>query len=321
MKKRTKTRLKLLLWLLVAVAIVSLLVAPIARPVPKMTWRAPVQLNLPPLPKMPKIPDMPSLSAWSGGGAVSRPEQAASPSPPILYEEKIKTEDKQLLVPGGQGKGQIAVIIDDVGLVHSLSSRAIKLPAFVTLSFLPYASELQAQADVARQAGHTLMLHLPMEPLGRESPGPNALLTQQDQAEWARRLDLALNSFTGFSGVNNHMGSKFTMDAKGMTFVANVLREKGLFFVDSRTSGKSIAEEVMRRSGVPTVKRDVFLDDDPAMVAVRSELARAEQVARRKGQAVVIGHPHAVTLEALEDWIPDAQARGFQLIPVQELVK
>ena len=111
------------------------------------------------------------------------------------------------------------------------------------------------------------------------------------------------------------------MDQKGMTFVSEALLEKGVFFVDSRTSAKSIAQEVAKETGLRTAHRDIFLDDVVTAVAIDAELEHLERIARRGGTAIAIGHPHGLTLEALERWIPDAQARGFSIVPVRDLVE
>lgn len=111
------------------------------------------------------------------------------------------------------------------------------------------------------------------------------------------------------------------MDRKAMQSFIEVLQEKGVFFVDSRTSGQSVAAAVAQEAGVRTAARDVFLDDSNAPEAIRAELARLESLARRKGAALAIGHPRPATLEALESWLPDAAQRGFAIVPVEQLVR
>jgi polysaccharide deacetylase 2 family uncharacterized protein YibQ len=241
-------------------------------------------------------------------------EEKAQPEIPQPVPPRIAT------VPNGIHKKEIAIIIDDVGLDMKGSKRAINLPGFITLSFMPYASRLREQTKDARDNGHELMLHMPMEPIGHDDPGPGALLVDLSPDEIRQRLDTALASFVGFDGVNNHMGSKFTADADGMDIVITELQQRHLFFIDSRTSAKSVAENVAKEHGLPTLSRDVFLDDDMSPEAVRGQLEQVEKVATRKGYAVAIGHPHAVTLDALQQWIPEAQAAGFTFVPVNKLI-
>lgn len=219
------------------------------------------------------------------------------------------------------GRPQIAVVIDDVGIDRRRSARAIRLPGAVTLAFLPYADGVQEQAQEARRAGHELLVHLPMEALDRGAdPGPNALYTHLDEAEIVARVRANLDRFAGYVGVNNHMGSRFTGFQPGMELLMAELRARGLLFLDSRTSGDSVAYRTARRHGLPSAARDVFLDHDEGGENVAQQLRAVEDVARRHGAAIAIGHPLDATLDQLERWIPTLEQRGFQLVPLSALV-
>jgi hypothetical protein len=248
----------------------------------------------------------------------TEPSAKEEPVPPVAPSE-IKAEATKIVPEAG--KVRIAIVIDDMGLNMVSAARAINLPAAVTLSFFPYAPHLQDQADRAKAAGHELLLHLPMEPLGKAQPGPGALLTSLSPEENAARLKKNLDSFQGFDGVNNHMGSKFTMRADLLRPVMEGLAARGLFFLDSMTTPKSVAADVAREAHIPTEKRDIFLDDDPAPAAINAQLALLEKRAREKGAAIAIGHPHASMLEGLEKWIPEAEKRGITLIPARDLAE
>jgi uncharacterized protein len=214
------------------------------------------------------------------------------------------------------GKPLIAIVIDDVGLDRPRSRRAWELPGPVTLSFLPYAKDLNEQAKAARSHGNELMLHMPMEPMGRADPGPNALLTSLSENELRQRVTTDLDSFGGYVGVNNHMGSRFTASRPGMDVVLRLLRARGLLFLDSRTTAQSVGESLAQELGVATISRNVFLDDDESLGAVKRQLATTEEVARRQGFVVAIGHPHENTLQALSEWLPALAAKGFALAPL-----
>ncbi len=215
----------------------------------------------------------------------------------------------------------IAIVIDDLGANSDRSRRVVNLPGPLTLAFLPYADNLPAQAALARAAGHELLVHLPMEPVGeREDPGPNALLTGLDQAELLRRLRWGLGRFEGYVGINNHMGSRFTAWEPGMRLVMNELSARGLLFLDSRTSRDSVGEALAAEVGVPHLRRHVFLDNERTSEAITAQLAATEELARSRGYAVAIGHPSNATLTALEHWLPDMLARGFELVPIAALV-
>ncbi|MBX9945045.1 MAG: divergent polysaccharide deacetylase family protein [Reyranella sp.] len=215
----------------------------------------------------------------------------------------------------------VAIVIDDVGLDRPRSKRAWELPGPMTMSFLPYAKDLREQARAARARGHELMLHLPMEPNGRNDPGPGALLVTMSDAEIRQRTAAALDSFEGFAGVNNHMGSRFTAFRPGMETVLRQLKPRGLMFLDSRTTAQSVGDQTAQELGVPGIVRHVFLDDEESLEAVRRKLAEAEALARRQGFVVAIGHPHEATLQALAEWLPTVQGKGLALAPATAVLR
>ena len=215
----------------------------------------------------------------------------------------------------------IAIVLDDVGVAPAHAELAINLPPEITLSLMTYAAEVASLADRASAKGHELMLHFPMEPLDSGiDPGPNALLVGLDRGEMLRRLDWGLSRFTGYIGVNNHMGSRFTLDPAGMRVVLEMLREHDLLFLDSRTSPDSVGAALAKEMGVTYTTRDVFLDNEMSSAMVWRKLREAERIALDKGAAVAIGHPHPSTIEALWQWIGDAKARGFAIVPLSTVV-
>ncbi|MFO1067264.1 MAG: divergent polysaccharide deacetylase family protein [Geminicoccaceae bacterium] len=218
------------------------------------------------------------------------------------------------------GSGTIALIIDDVGPAPAWSRRALALPGPLTMAFLPYADDLDALTAQARSRGHDIFLHMPMQPIGREDPGPNALLDGMDAATLRQRLTWAIGRVSGAIGMNNHMGSRLTAEPEAMATVMDVLREHDLAFVDSRTSPRSVADGAAEKAGIAHVGRDVFLDHFPGSAFVRRQLAEVERQARTNGSVVAIGHPLPATLEVLESWIPAAKARGFRFVGVSRII-
>jgi polysaccharide deacetylase 2 family uncharacterized protein YibQ len=215
---------------------------------------------------------------------------------------------------------EIAIMIDDLGLNRHNTAALNALKGPLTLAFLPYATDLDAQTQAARAAGHELMLHVPMEPIGADWPGPDALLSSLSPSEFLSRLRNQLRSFRGFVGVNNHMGSLLTADRPRMDEVMTELKARGLLFVDSRTTSKTLAAIEAQRLGVPHAERDVFLDNEADLDAIRGQLAATERIARRRGVAIAIGHPHDLTIEALRGWLPTLEERGFALVPISTVV-
>jgi polysaccharide deacetylase 2 family uncharacterized protein YibQ len=222
--------------------------------------------------------------------------------------------------PPRQGTPRLAIVIDDLGPAAGLSHRATRLPRPVTLAFLPYASGLDGLVGDAKAHGHEIYLHLPMEPEGDEDPGPNAILTGLEPTELHRRLAWAFERMPQAVGVNNHMGSRASADPGVMMEVLQEVRRRGLAFVDSRTSPLSVGTALAERLDLRHAGRDVFLDNVPTRAAVRRQLDAAERLARRRGQALAIGHPHPATLEVLESWLPQAEARGLKIVTAGELV-
>lgn len=225
-------------------------------------------------------------------------------------------------VPDTQGRPMIAIVIDDVGLDRANSARAIALPGPLTISFMTYAEHLDQQSALAREHGHELMLHVPMEPMDQSlDAGPQALGTDLSPDELKRRIDWDLTRLSGIVGINNHMGSKFSRSTEGMSLVMQALRERGLLFLDSRTIADSVGSKEAAAYGVPHADRDVFLDDDQSPAKIDEMLAELERIARKRGYAVGIGHPHPATIAALQRWLPTAAQRGFALVPISAIVR
>jgi len=213
----------------------------------------------------------------------------------------------------------IAIVIDDLGADVVATRRAIRLPSAVTLSFLPYPDATAMLAREGESRGHQVLVHVPMEPEGRDNPGPNALYPELSRAEIVQRLAWDIDRVPGFSGINNHMGSRFTADRAALVPVVEMLADRHVFFLDSRTTPQSVVVTLARHFGVASASRDVFLDDDESAGAVATQLALTERIARRSGTAIAIGHPHAGTLAALESWT--AQLKGFALVPVSAAIR
>lgn len=263
-------------------------------------------------------PDISAAAEIAPPLAVVPPDASVPETPVAATRPSIPTRPPRP-APSPSGPARIALVFDDMGVDRRLSAEVIALPGPLTVSFLPYAEHLTEQVSAAKRAGHEVMLHLPMEPEGRASPGPNALLMALDDDEIRRRLVLNLDRFSGYVGVNNHMGSRFTADAAKMGLVIAVLHERGLFFLDSRTSPRSVGLAVARAAGVPSIARDVFLDHDPRLFPIEGQLRETVAIARKHGQASAIGHPHPGTIAAVRAWL-EARDPGLVLVSVSSLL-
>ncbi|MCC6597398.1 MAG: divergent polysaccharide deacetylase family protein [Alphaproteobacteria bacterium] len=242
-----------------------------------------------------------------------------SPAEQAIKLPKAKPYKAPVIV---KGHPKIAIIIDDMGVDRRRSREIIGIDAKLTLAFLPYAQNLDDLVKEARNTGHELMIHMPMEAMnGDLNLGGIALREGMDEATMDAQLEQAFAAFTGYKGMNNHMGSRLTRDTKAMAQVMQALKQRGLYFVDSKTINDSVAADVARAHGLRTGERDVFLDHQETDEFVRSALHNLEAVARRKGYAIAIGHPKDVTIRGLKAWAQDAQERGYVLVHASEILQ
>lgn len=218
---------------------------------------------------------------------------------------------------------RIAIMVADMGLSQAATQSAIiRLPSAVTLAFAPYASDLQTWIAQARASGHEAVLQLPMEPLDypHNDPGPRALLTSLKPADNLDRLAWLLGRFTGYVGVTNYMGSKFTASTNDVRPVLEVLAKRGLLFVDSRSSARSVATRVAAELGMPRAYNDRFLDNEASRSAIDARLEELERIALKNGVAIGIGYPYPVTIDRIANWAPTLGPKGIVLVPVSAVV-
>jgi polysaccharide deacetylase 2 family uncharacterized protein YibQ len=217
----------------------------------------------------------------------------------------------------------MTIIMDDLGRSALTAEMLVSFPEQVTFAVLPGEPHAVQVAEIAHTAGHEVLLHVPMEPQGYPAvnPGDDALFVAYSDAEIRSRFDLLLARVPYVTGTNNHMGSRFTEDARALSPVMESLREKGFFFVDSRTTGQSRVPEVAHRFGVPTLNRDIFLDNVAEVDAIVREIRRLEERARSQGAAIGICHPYPETLEALRRELPEMHNRGISVVPVSVLLQ
>jgi len=216
----------------------------------------------------------------------------------------------------------VAIIIDDLGHSPAAARPFIEMPYPVALSFLPGRPYSVKLAEQAHKNGKTLLLHLPMEPLGypETDPGPGAVLVSQEREEIHRIIEEDITSLPGIVGINNHMGSRATADDRVMEAVLSFVERKRLFFVDSRTTSETVAFTRAREMGIPSAQRDVFLDNVANPSAIDAKLDELLDLAWEKGWALGIGHPHPLTAEAMSRLAAKAKERGITWISLESLI-
>jgi uncharacterized protein len=221
----------------------------------------------------------------------------------------------------GPGSGiRIGLIIDDLGNQKHLGEQVLALPSPITLAFLPqtpFAWQLAAQAH---ERGKEIMLHLPMESDNGKALGRGGLTLEMSRERFLRTLQRDFSSVPYISGVNNHMGSLLTRDPTAMRWLMSELRHEGLYFVDSRTTDLTVAEQVADIQQIPNSRRDVFLDNTPRKDKIREQLYKLVALAREKGSAIGIGHPYPATIKVLREELPALARQGIELVPVSEIV-
>ncbi len=219
---------------------------------------------------------------------------------------------------------RIAVVLSALGLSSAATEAAIQgLPGGVTLAFQPYADDLQNWIQLSRAAGHEVLLHLPMEPVDypANDPGPQALFTALTPQQNLARLEWTLSRVSGYVGVTNHMGSRFTTSRSAMKPVIETLKERGLLYVDTRASARSVGAALATEIGVPRALNDRFIDTGSVnRETIDNHLAEAERIARETGLSVVVGQPYPVTLERLGVWLAGLEDRGIALAPISAVV-
>jgi polysaccharide deacetylase 2 family uncharacterized protein YibQ len=222
---------------------------------------------------------------------------------------------------GKAANARLAIIMDDLGNDRAAAEAVFALGYPLTISVLPNHEHSVDIAKEAHRRGFQVMLHLPMQSVANETPEVQELHPGMPAPEVAALLDQFLQNVPDAAGVNNHQGSQATADAALMDELMPALRDRHLFYVDSRTTTATVAYDTAQDFGVRSAFRNVpFLDDVAEVAAVRKQLEVALRGAREKGEAVAIGHPHPATLQALREVLPRAQQQGVCLVLASELV-
>ena len=241
-------------------------------------------------------------------------------SPDTLEETtSIQTPVETAKVPM---RGVIALIIDDFGYRNDhVSNGFLQLPGKLTYAIIPGHDYSQLFSKKAYDAGYEIIVHLPMENIGKTyGEEEYVLMSYFQDDEIKNRINKAFDHLPESIGLNNHQGSRGTADSRVMTLLAGVIKEKKKFFLDSRTTNNSLAETTMRKYGVPTNKRDIFLDNELDEEKIKIQLLKLADTSEEKGIAIGIGHVKPQTLNVLAKEIPVLQKKGFRFEFVSNLV-
>lgn len=219
-------------------------------------------------------------------------------------------------------QGDMAIIIDDFGYTREPIAGFANMGRPITFAVLPYRQYSNEAASQALSAGQLVMLHLPLEPLSSAAETePTVITVGMSDEEIKDKVAKAIAATPGVQGVNNHQGSKVTANRQMMKTVLGVIKANNLFFIDSRTSGKTVAAEVSRQMGLRTGENELFLDNSSDVDLIKKQLRKAVAMAQKNGSVTVIGHARPNTVIAVREMIPEIEAAGIRLVYANQLTK
>ncbi len=246
---------------------------------------------------------------------------------PAVEEEKNESEiqspfEKYSVERKKTKKPVIAIIIDDMGVDMIRSQKILKFNYPLTVSYLTYAPNLQSQINYARDTGKEVLLHVPMQALNDNYDyGGEYLSTDKSKSKNLEILNSQLNKATGYIGINNHMGSKFTSDESQLSAVIDEVKNRGIAFIDSKTTSQSKADKLAKDAGILYATRNVFIDDSNKEEDIMKSLIQLERSATKRGYAVAIAHPRSNTIKVMEPWLKTLSENGFELVPISYIIK
>lgn len=243
---------------------------------------------------------------------------AAGDLPKIGPDGRTPAEAYARPFSGPAGTPKISLIVGGLGMTQKHTLAAIKeLPPEVTLSFVPYASDLQGWINKARAAGHEVLLELPMEAYDYPNvdTGPQTLVTSAKPEENLRRLSILLGKTTGYFGVTNYQGAKFATDASAAAPVMKALKDRGLVFLHDGAAARSVLPAVADQTGLDFTVADRIVDAELSADAIDRELLALEALAIQNGKAIGFGFAYPVTIEQFRVWAEGLKAKGYQLAP------
>jgi polysaccharide deacetylase 2 family uncharacterized protein YibQ len=218
---------------------------------------------------------------------------------------------------------RLAIVVDDLGVDKRIAEELLRLDAPLTFSILPFQPHSRRIAQQAHAKGREVILHLPMEPRGfpLKDPGKGALFVAMSERELLRQLRKDLDAVPFIVGVNNHMGSRFMEHGVSVRLVLRELKKRGLFFLDSRTTAKTQGYQIARELALLAGERNLFLDNENDERDIRAQLEGLIRIARDRGTAIGICHPHPATITALKGMISRIKAQGIRIVPLSQALE
>jgi uncharacterized protein len=220
-------------------------------------------------------------------------------------------------------KARIAILISGMGLSHTGTRQAIsQLPSEITLAFAPYAKDLSNWGTKAKQDGHEVMLQIPMEPFDYpdNDPGPYTLLNRLSVHKNIRRLKWLMSRFSGYFGVTNYMGAKFTASSDTLRPILDELNNRGLVYVDDGSSARSRSSAVAQQIGIGYARANIVIDAEQSDTEILANLKQLEKIAIERGVAIGIGSGLPITIKHIAQWVKTLNKKGIILVPVSATI-
>lgn len=239
-------------------------------------------------------------------------------APPALHAGETPLDNASALL--ADSLATLSIIIDDIGHNRRYGERVAKLPAPLTLSILPHTPFDQHFSDLGHATGKEVMLHMPMQSISNRAANQHQLEVGMSQPAFMARLRNNLDAFTGYTGINNHQGSRMMSNSTRLDWMMAEIADRSVFFVDSGTIGRSPANQIASRYGIATGDRDIFLDHVASETEISKQFDKLVHRALRNGHAVAIGHPHPATIAVLERRLPELAQLGIAVVPVSTTI-
>lgn len=272
--------------------------------------------------KLPPVPRDPPLSPSPDPALVQM--TALGPLPRVGDDGRLPRQVYAKPFNTADSRPRVAIVVTGLGLSAAATESAIQgLPGSVTLAFAPYSPRLNEWIRLARAAGHEVLINVPMEPTNYPAydPGPQTLLTTLNAEGNLDRLLWSLSRGTGYVGVVDFLGSQFTTSSSHMTPVLNAINQRGLLYLDSNSSPRSVSAAVAAKLGLVSAKATLTLDQRASRTEIDRRFAELEQRAKRERRAIGIASPYPVSLERIATWVRQLEARGVAIAPVSALTR
>ena len=239
---------------------------------------------------------------------IATPENTGKP-------RKSKQKEERFL-------GKLAIVFDDVGYNLKEIEPFLQFPHALSFAILPQLPYSMQAAKLIKQAGKEILLHQPMEAVGKNETGPGTIYTNLSYPEIEEILRINLSTVPGAIGINNHMGSKITANEEVMSMIMYFLYMEGLFFLDSKTTANSICTSVAKKMGIQFARRDIFLDIHLDKDIIRKQIIKGIDIAYKNGSAILIGHiQNNMVLDVLYDMLPIIRNKKLKIVGVSDIIE